>query len=207
MSASGQKQTSERVRARSAHPPTTDIAARRLDVRFVPSVARALDIRAWLQPFLFTQPTTHQPPSEASIPLGYRKACLAHEPRYSCNGPSLTFAIIAAPNSTTRNVNTTRFRQFHDMLPSFLRGALAAINGTPAIPLETVKRWSLALAAMLFRLWRCRRRPGVGIDIARCHWRLTFGRFASNFAAGPGKIVGATGRRRERLAVDQRALG
>jgi hypothetical protein len=33
----GHKLTPERVRARSAHPQTTDIVSRRLDVRFVPS--------------------------------------------------------------------------------------------------------------------------------------------------------------------------
>src|SRR5438552_16054475 len=109
------KRTSGRNRAKSALPSTADIVRPYRHVRLVPGG----DIRKG---------------------LGYRKACLAHEPRYSCNGPSLTFAIIAAPNRNTKNVNTTRSRQFHDMLPSFLRGALAAINGTPAIPLETVKR-------------------------------------------------------------------
>ena len=55
------------------------------------------------------------------IALGYRKAWVTHEPRCSRIGPSLTFAIIAAPNRGTRNVNTTRSRQPHDMLPSVFR--------------------------------------------------------------------------------------
>src|ERR1700736_82402 len=61
------------------------------------------------------------------------------------------------------------------------------------------------LAAILFRLWRCRRRRylGTATGRCRCHWRLTLGPFASDFAARPGKIVGATGRRRQRLTFDQ----
>jgi hypothetical protein len=55
--------------------------------------------------------------------LGYRNAWVTHEPRCSCNGPSLTFAIMAAPNRSTKSVNTTKSRQFHDMLPSLFCGA------------------------------------------------------------------------------------
>jgi hypothetical protein len=47
-----------------------------------------------------------------------RDARLTHDPRYSRIGPSLTFAIIAAPNRSTENVNTTKSRQLHDMRPS-----------------------------------------------------------------------------------------
>jgi hypothetical protein len=47
-----------------------------------------------------------------------RDARLTHDPRYSRIGPSLTFAIIAAPNRSTKNVNTTKSRQLHDMRPS-----------------------------------------------------------------------------------------
>jgi hypothetical protein len=54
----------------------------------------------------------------SSIPLGYRNAWVTHEPRCSRIGPSLKFAIIAAPNRSTKNVNSTKSRQFHDMLPS-----------------------------------------------------------------------------------------
>jgi|GraSoiStandDraft_41_1057321.scaffolds.fasta_scaffold2630394_1 hypothetical protein len=54
-------------------------------------------------------------------PLGYRNAWVTHEPRCSCIGPSLTFAIIAAPNTSAKNVSTTKSRQFHAMLPSLFR--------------------------------------------------------------------------------------
>jgi len=51
-------------------------------------------------------------------PLVYRDARVTHEPRYSCIGPSLTFAIIVAPNRSTKCVNATKSRQLHDMRPS-----------------------------------------------------------------------------------------
>lgn len=47
-----------------------------------------------------------------------RDARLTHAPRYSRIGPSLRFAIIAAPNRSTKNVNTTKSRHLHDMRPS-----------------------------------------------------------------------------------------
>jgi len=47
-----------------------------------------------------------------------RDARLTHDPRYSCIGPSLMFAIIAVPNRSTKNVNATKSRQLHDMRPS-----------------------------------------------------------------------------------------
>ncbi len=56
------------------------------------------------------------------------------------------------------------------------------------------------LVAMLFRLWRCRCR-GAATGRCRRHWRLDA--FVSDFTARPGKIIGATGRRRQRLAFDQ----
>jgi hypothetical protein len=59
--------------------------------------------------------------SEAVYGWAYRIAWVTHEPRCSCIGPSLTFAIIAAPNRSTKNVNTTKSRQFHDMLSSLFR--------------------------------------------------------------------------------------
>jgi len=61
-----------------------------------------------------------QPPSKAST-IGYRMAWVTHEPRCSRIGPSLTFAIIAAPSRSTKNVNTTKSRQPGDMLRSFFR--------------------------------------------------------------------------------------
>ena len=62
---------------------------------------------------------------------------------------------------------------------------------------------------MFFRLWRCRRLPYRGDAIARCrcHCFLTLDPFASDFAARPGKIIGAAGGRRQRFALDQRASG
>ena len=51
----------------------------------------------------------------------YRKPWVTHEPRCSRIGPSLTFAIIAAPNRSTKNINTTKSRQFQAMLSSLLR--------------------------------------------------------------------------------------
>ena len=45
-------------------------------------------------------------------------ARVTHDPRYSCIGPSLTFAIIAAPNRSTTNVNATKSRH---MPPSLIR--------------------------------------------------------------------------------------
>ncbi len=48
----------------------------------------------------------------------YRNAWVTHVPRCSASGPSLTFAIIAAPNRNTKNVNITTSRQFQAMLSS-----------------------------------------------------------------------------------------
>src|SRR5690242_1883302 len=45
----------------------------------------------------------------------------------------------------------------------------------------------------------------VGRDA--CHRRIALGLFAADFAARPGKIVGASGGRRERLALHQRSRG
>jgi hypothetical protein len=42
-----------------------------------------------------------------------RDARVTHDPRYSDIGPSLTFAIIAAPRSNIRIVNTTKSRHRH----------------------------------------------------------------------------------------------
>jgi hypothetical protein len=53
------------------------------------------------------------------------------------------------------------------------------------------------------------RRPyrGDAIPRCRCHCILTLGPFASDFAARPGKIIGAAGRRHERFTLYQRARG
>ena len=40
----------------------------------------------------------------------YLDARVSHEPRYADIGPSLTFAINAAPSKSTEKVNATRFR-------------------------------------------------------------------------------------------------
>src|ERR1700754_256566 len=55
------------------------------------------------------------------------------------------------------------------------------------------------------RRWRRghhRRRPAIGRGRGDRH--LALGLFAADFAARPGEIVGASGRRRQRLALDQR---
>jgi len=44
-----------------------------------------------------------------------RDARLTHDPRYSDIGPSLTFAIIAAPSRSTRNVKTIKSCDRHGM--------------------------------------------------------------------------------------------
>ena len=49
---------------------------------------------------------------------GYLDAWVTHEPRCSRIGPSLTFAIIAAPNRSAANVNATQSRH---MPPSLIR--------------------------------------------------------------------------------------
>ena len=62
-------------------------------------------------------------PSEVFALINYQKrdARPTHDPRYSDIGPSLTFAIIAAPSRSTRNVKTTKSRHRHDMRLSRFR--------------------------------------------------------------------------------------
>jgi len=45
------------------------------------------------------------------LTLIYRDARVTHAPRYSCIGPSLMFAIIAATNRSTKNASTARSSQ------------------------------------------------------------------------------------------------
>jgi hypothetical protein len=80
-----------------------------------------------------------------------------------------------------------------------------------AVPLENVKRQpgpSSGSGTFLILVSPPRSYSGAVIGRCRCHWHLgpglfKLGLFKSDVAARPCKIVGATGRRRQRLAFDQ----
>jgi len=69
----------------------------------------------------------------------YRKARVTHVPRCSASGQSLTFAIIAAPKRSTKNVNITKSRQFQAMLPPlFPRIILTDLTSSDGVFLPVV---------------------------------------------------------------------
>jgi hypothetical protein len=93
---------------------------------------------------LFQPAFATRPSSWALINYQKRDARVTHDPRYSGMGPSLTFAISAAPSRSTRNMKTTKSRNLGNMRPSRFPHSIG-IDVTSSYAL--VARWNAGRGA------------------------------------------------------------